>query len=649
MTSKHAFKVHQDVRYDGAITDWEKSYRDRVSMILPDEDDEVKPAMILDEQGFLLPTKNHNNPTATSSAVSIRPTRPLVPSDSALFRAHSAQRSNHSSLRLVGTPSSNHLRDGSRSCLSQAGQHCYQEQTNDPRARPPAQSNSSHQKSPYEFGNISNAPSTTPFTFQQPVASCHPPERVVKKARYSGTVPRSSSSSQTLPHSRRPVNQSDRSNMDDQVMKDEDSDQNDNPLPYPPSGKSAATVTAATDYSFLKRAGKRPRKEASTDNKSSTAPNDVPHRDERQQSSARRPTRRPFAPPTRHTGRAPKSRITSTTAINTRRTMHCEEIYRRFKTMPVETKQYTRSDLSAVQHVRQLIKRCFDAAREGESLEELLNELRDRLHRMQFYDFMCEAIIREARLFGGDDGLDRVLYDEDKVFPYDLQADAMMLYNHFYMFGCDPHLLRGIKTTRRTHDGIRNTKTHALDPKCSREISANIYGTSYLVNGQWWPFQICALRDGAHGVSEGGIYGSTNKGAYSIVLGGGSGYGDEDYGDRIEYCGTSSDKKDSFTGASVPTEYTMRMLESCDRIHNEIRVLRKAAQSSKAGTTYSPPCGLRYDGVYRIVGKVLLDAPTSMYRFTLERCSGQDPIRFQGPERRPTEYEKQKFHELGSF
>ncbi|KAL8685461.1 MAG: hypothetical protein Q9224_005808, partial [Gallowayella concinna] len=560
------------------------------------------------------------------------------------------------------------------------------------------------QNLPYQFGNISNGASTPPFTFQKRVHASsrqsdyefasynNTPEPVLKKAKYSGTATRSSTSTKRLAHSRRPHgrsgelrltreellrrqqenllrtrrldNQADRSNMDDQVMKDEDSDRSnmddqvmkdedsdhyDDPRPNPPPLKPAAAVTAATDYSFLKRAGKRSRNEAGANNNTGAASNDVPHGNDRQQLSARRPTRRPFAPPARYTGRAPKSRTTSTTEINTRRTMHCEEIYRRFKTMPIETKQYSRSDLSAVQHVRQLIKRCFDAVRDGESLKEPFGELRDRLHRIQFYDFMCEAIIREARLFGGDDGLDRVLYDEDDVFPYDLQADAMMLYNHFYMFGCDPHLLRGIITTRRTHDGVRNTKTHALDPKCSREIAANIYGASYLVNGQWWPLQICALRDGAHGVSEGGIYGSSKKGAYSIVLGGGSGYGDEDHGDRIEYCGTSSDKKDPITGASVPTEYTIRMLESCDQVHNEIRVLRKAAQTSKAGTTYSPSCGLRYDGVYRIVGKVLLDAPTSMYRFTLERCSGQDPIRYQGPERRPTEYEKQKFHELGSF
>ncbi|KAL8812990.1 MAG: hypothetical protein Q9200_000617 [Gallowayella weberi] len=119
---------------------------------------------------------------------------------------------------------------------------------------------------PYEFDNISKGASTTPFALRQATpassqrsdrefASCYPPEPVEKKLVPTPT--------------RRPDNQSDRSNLDDQGMKDKDSDYNDDPLRYPLLRKPTATVTAATDYSFLRRAGTRSRTEAGIDGTSS--------------------------------------------------------------------------------------------------------------------------------------------------------------------------------------------------------------------------------------------------------------------------------------------------------------------------------------------------------------------------------------------
>ncbi len=48
----------------------------------------------------------------------------------------------------------------------------------------------------------------------------------------------------------------------------------------------------------------------------------------------------------------------------------------------------------------------------------------------------------------------------------------------------------------------------------------NVFGHNGIAVGQWWPYRICALRDGAHGATQGGIAGSAKEGAYSVVVSG---------------------------------------------------------------------------------------------------------------------------------
>lgn len=57
-----------------------------------------------------------------------------------------------------------------------------------------------------------------------------------------------------------------------------------------------------------------------------------------------------------------------------------------------------------------------------------------------------------------------------------------------------------------------------LDKSAARPC--NVFGHNGLVVGQWWPYRICALRDGAHGATQGGIAGSAKTGAYSVVVSG---------------------------------------------------------------------------------------------------------------------------------
>ena len=77
------------------------------------------------------------------------------------------------------------------------------------------------------------------------------------------------------------------------------------------------------------------------------------------------------------------------------------------------------------------------------------------------------------------------------------------------------HVMRGIVVTegsRRTYLLDRNYRPAPRDCK--------IVGNNGLTVGDWWPFRICALRDGAHGAIQAGIAGSSQTGAYSVVVSG---------------------------------------------------------------------------------------------------------------------------------
>ena len=126
------------------------------------------------------------------------------------------------------------------------------------------------------------------------------------------------------------------------------------------------------------------------------------------------------------------------------------------------------------------------------------------------------------------------------------------------------------------------------------------------------------------------------SGAFSIVLSSG-GYKDVDNGNTIKYCGTAS--KDGSVSAG-----TQQLIKSY-HLGKEIRVLRNSAMSVSQ-SPYRPEKGIRFDGMYRIMSVKLLDAETMMHRFTMERCPGQDPIRYQGPEKRPTKQQLAKLDEL---
>lgn len=62
-------------------------------------------------------------------------------------------------------------------------------------------------------------------------------------------------------------------------------------------------------------------------------------------------------------------------------------------------------------------------------------------------------------------------------------------------------------------------RTWSLD-KAATARNCNVVGHNGIAIGTWWPYRICALRDGAHGATMAGIAGSVSDGAYSIVVSG---------------------------------------------------------------------------------------------------------------------------------
>ena len=199
----------------------------------------------------------------------------------------------------------------------------------------------------------------------------------------------------------------------------------------------------------------------------------------------------------------------------------------------------------------------------------------------------------------------------------------------------DPSLLVGIKTFNKKAKTGRESVSRSFDKDFKWRVSCHYQGQGDLINGTWWPLQLCALRDGAHGETEAGIHGHPDIGALSIVLSGG-GYEDIDDGEIVKYCGTSGS-----TGAELAG--TRHLLRACSE-KTPVRVLRSHALPST--NKYRPVKGTRYDGIYLVEGSELLDPEKAMPRFGLVRVEGQHPIRYQGVEKRPTDEELSEYQKI---
>lgn len=170
-------------------------------------------------------------------------------------------------------------------------------------------------------------------------------------------------------------------------------------------------------------------------------------------------------------------------------------------------------------------------------LNRLFHLLRRQIHEIEFTSNLSGDFVTQSRLLD-DNGLAKIVGKVGVDYPFDLVADTKVLHDRWSKGDFDAFLLRGIELKSRSQADGKRTKSRNLDKNYPYKVSPNFIGEGPLVNGQWWPHQICAIRDGAHGAIEAGIFGERGKGALSIVVGS-SGYANEDDGDIIKYCGTS--------------------------------------------------------------------------------------------------------------
>ncbi|KAI8951586.1 hypothetical protein F4801DRAFT_544454 [Xylaria longipes] len=158
--------------------------------------------------------------------------------------------------------------------------------------------------------------------------------------------------------------------------------------------------------------------------------------------------------------------------------------------------------------------------------------------------------------------------------------------------------------------------------------SAKVYGHNDIALGTWYPFQINALFWGAHGARMAGIAGSVTSGAWSIVVAGTYEDLDTDNGDTLYYSGSNS-HNNTDPRRAAPASQGTKALHASIATRNPVRVLRSGgAFGTRNQNPYLPSCGLRYDGLYRVVHfQQRINQNGGLYdQFKLARLPDQTPL-----------------------
>ncbi|KAA8898965.1 PUA-like domain-containing protein, partial [Sphaerosporella brunnea] len=246
----------------------------------------------------------------------------------------------------------------------------------------------------------------------------------------------------------------------------------------------------------------------------------------------------------------------------------------------------------------------------GDDIKDMASQILDRWNQRDFAP--------SALTVGSD--LD-LLSDESDVEEAD-SANTGNLAVASSLSGLAAHLMRGIQRYRNTN-GIL---TMRLLPNADKR-QADVFGHNGLQVGDWWPYQLCALRDGAHGSRQGGIFGRISEGCFSIVVSADSEYKDKDTGEELYYSGTISDIPHGDGELPVLTNATKSLVLSLIR-RKPVRVIRRGPCELKKAIY--PRCGFRYDGLYMVAHRDLVEPRSSerpaYYRFKLIRCPDQPSL-----------------------
>ncbi|KAK5711080.1 hypothetical protein LTR17_018580 [Elasticomyces elasticus] len=339
-------------------------------------------------------------------------------------------------------------------------------------------------------------------------------------------------------------------------------------------------------------------------------------------SSKHTETASPRSPDGEHTEKVRKSKSTRETPV-------LAEISERppawYQALQVVQRRGNADEASAsplIESLKDYIRKC----KSGVDLQATFQKIRDTLHKLVF-EKVTGQLLRNRRILHDKDGLPQIFETRHAggvVYPWDIKADAEELYNKWCLQDFETDLLRGIVRGVPASKNAEKTVDH-IDDKYKGRASWKFHGNGLLLNGQWWPTQLTAVRDGAHGATIAGISGAVGEGAYSCVMSGGNGYDDEDNEDWVLYCGT--DSKDGKI-----TDATLRMLESKEN-GKPVRFIR----SHNLHSPFAPEIGFS-----KVVSSKNLDGSTSIrqrHQFRLERLPDQTPIRGTEPEKRPTAQE----------
>ncbi|KAI1104027.1 PUA-like domain-containing protein [Jackrogersella minutella] len=153
-------------------------------------------------------------------------------------------------------------------------------------------------------------------------------------------------------------------------------------------------------------------------------------------------------------------------------------------------------------------------------------------------------------------------------------------------------IMHGIMVTR----SATGKKTQRMDPNVPK-IQSKVFGHNNIAVGAWFGNQLVALHRGAHGMRMGGISGTTSAGAYSIIVAGGYEGLDDDKGAILYYSGSNSHGNTDPT-MPAPSSFGTNALKASLRTGNPVRVLRSGPNPR---SPWAPPCGIRYDGLYRVI------------------------------------------------
>ena len=178
--------------------------------------------------------------------------------------------------------------------------------------------------------------------------------------------------------------------------------------------------------------------------------------------------------------------------------------------------------------------------------------------------------------------------------------------------------------------GGKRKNNYVLDERYPKR-DAKVYGHNGLKLGTWFPYQIIALFQGAHGSAMAGIAGDQQLGAYSIVVAGKYDDLDKDGGEYLYYSGSNSHDNEDPKRPAESAAGTKALHASLGS-EQPVRVLRAASGKGR----WAPSEGLRYDGLYHIVSvRQPLNGKGGKYeQFKLERLDGQEPIARNRPSAR---------------